>query len=604
MARVTRRGWVVLVFLGALTAQERRAVAGKVVDAAGKPAANATVHLTTPQAPHLRLAAPEALTATTDAQGRFRAELLIGRSYAIGAVGTVQPDGAVAVSHLRLGGGAGEFLELRLLPAVPPPRLQVRGLAVWGDDGPRRVRVVMRGAPGLHREVELDGDGGALLPPLPIGEFLCEFLTAAGEPLAWTEATRPAAAPREIPIDVPAPRPLRMLVRDGAGKPVPRAEVAQRTVFVAHTSAGLFDQCQREAWRSLGTTDENGGLAARVAKSEGEWVQLFTAHRAGSATAIAAMIGDQPVDARRAFDADATELHFELVAERPLAGQLRRSADAPFANAPGWVEVTHMLPLANGGKAHVPLLFPVTTDERGAWRAAAVPVDFVMPRFLADLRLPKVAGLQLPPVLAEAAGRVAELEPVVVARLPAIDLQVRRADGGPAEGAVVAVVPMARRRWFVETWDARHRVDRAGRARFAVAPGEALLFCTDGVAFAEHRIDERSGTVELQLAPLATSTWRITLPNGDPAAGARLQLASYSPPVDEPDPVRQARGAVAVTLHAAWLHDLVADEKGCAVLRTIPDSGMHVVLSIEHPAGVAGDLRLSPGDRDVVLKAR
>jgi hypothetical protein len=604
MPRVTHRGWIVFVLLGAVTAQERRVVAGKVVDASGNPAASVTVHLTTPLASHLQLAAPEALTATTDVHGRFRAELQVGRSYAIGAVGPVHADGVVAVSNLRFGGGAGEFLELQLLPAQPPLRLRVRGLPAWGDDAPRRVRVVLRGAPGLHAEVALDAVGGAVLSPLPLGTLVCEFLTAAGESLGWVEATLPAATPRELAVDVPAPRALRMRVRDGAGQPVARAEVAQRTVFVAHTSAGLFDQCQREVWRSLGTTDGNGGLTTKVAKSEGDWVQLFTARRARSATAIAALIGGQPVDARHAFDADATELHFELVAEQPLVGQLRRTAELPLANASAQVEVTHLLPLKNGGATHVPLLFPVTTDERGMWRAAAVPVTFVMPRLLADPRLPKVEGLHLPPILAEAAGRVAELELVVIARLPAIDLQVRRADGGPAEGAVAVVVPMARRRWFVETWDARHRLDRAGRARFAVAPGEALLFCTDGASFAERRIDETSGTVALQLAPLATATWRITLPNGEPAAGARLQLASYSPPVDEMDPVRQARGAVAVTLHAAWLHDLVADARGCAVLRTIPDSGMHVVLSIDHPAGITADLVLSPGDRDVVLKPR
>lgn len=589
-----------LVLAGAGPAQDRRPLSGRVLDAAGKPMANAVVTLTTPLSAHLWVAGPEVLTATTDAQGTFRLDLLVGRTYAGGAVGAAAADGAVAVSPLVVDVAAGAFLTLRLAPALPPLRLRLLGLDAWGADGPRRVRFALRRAPGLGGEVALATNGEAGLPGLPEDVMYLEFLDAAGDTLASAEARVPTAS-RLVERTLPRPRPLRVKVRDAKGGAVAGARIAQRTTLLQHTTGGPFEQCVRESWRSLGATDASGEFVTRIA-AVADWLQVFTAGKPGAATAVAGIVGGkQPVDARHDPQADAAELQFELIDEKPLVGQLLRTLEMPMATASLWVEVTHMLSLPQGGSSHVPLLFPVVTDQRGDWRAAAVPAQFALPRLLAPPGLPRPAGLQLPSILVEASGQVAALDPVVLSRLPSLELQVLRADGGPAEGAVVVVVPMARRRWFVEPWDARHRLDRAGRARIGLTSGEALLFCTDGASFAEQRIDETTGRLELRLEPLQKSVLTVKTPAGAPAAGARLSLASYSPPVNEPDPRRQARAAVAVSLHAAWMDGLLADGQGRFELRTVPDAGVILELAIEHAEGTLAEWRFVPGDRDVVL---
>lgn len=597
----TCRWLVPFVLVLHLLAQERRPLTGRVLDHANQPVAAAVVHWTTTIAAHASVAPAEVLTTTTDATGRFRVEVLPGRGYAGGAVGPRSAAGEVAVTPLVVAAGSGEFLTLRLGRPAAPARVPVRGGQAWGAEAPTRLRFTLQHAPGLQAEVEIAADGMVPVPPLPADAMWVEFVTTPGETLAAAEVPLSAAPPTTL--EVPAPRPLRVRVVDGNGNPAAGATIAMRTLLARSTSSGRYGASVREAWRTLGATDAAGRLDARIAPAA-DWLQVFTARRGGAATALAALVGDKPVDARHDANADAAELVFALADERPLDGRLLRSSNEPLVGATAWLEVTHLLPLPQGGSAQVPLLFPVVTDATGAWRASGLPAQFTTPRLLAPPGLPRPAGLQLPAILTEASGQVAALEPVVLAGLPTLDLQVLRADGGPAEGAAVLLVPLAPRRWFVEPWDAQHRLDRAGRARIGLRAGEALLFCTDGSSFAEQVVDETTGRLELRLEALPKSVWHITTADGKPAAGARLTLSRYSPPIDEQDPRRQARGAIAVTLHAAWIDGRCADDDGRIELYTIPDSRVPIEVAIEHPAGSLEQLRLTRGERELMLNKR
>ena len=592
---------MVLLLAAALPAQERRPWNGRVLDAAGRPVAGATVLFAATTAPHAAIAGADVLTTSTAVDGSFRVLGLLGHAYAVGAISRSGPAGALAASPLALTTAAGDFVTLRLGTPSGGQRLRVTGREAWRPLVQTRLRFTLLHAPGLQAEVELDADGSADRPALPVDDLAVEFLDAAGETLAAIQVATPAA--QDLVLVMPPPRRLRVSVVDGGGKAVAGATIAARTLMARHSSGDRIGASLREAWRTLGSTDVAGKLDARVAASE-EWLQVFTARYPGAATAVAAFVGQRPVDARRAATAEPGELHFVLVDEKPLTGRLLQDARTPLAGAAAWLEATYPLPLPQGGSVQVPLLFAVRTEEHGAFRVGGLPDVFTTPRLLASPALPRPAGLQLPPILAEAAGQVTALEPVVLAQLPRLELQVLRADGGPAEGAAVVIVPFARRRWFLEPWDGQFRLDRAGRAHLGLRPGEALLFCTDGIGYAEHVVDETTSRLELRLAPLQRSQWTIETADGKPAAGARLDLARYSPPVDEADPRRQALGAVAVTLHAAWIDGQCADAAGRLELRTIPNSGMHLDITIDHPSGSLADQRFVPGDRTLTLPGR
>jgi hypothetical protein len=588
------------VFVTVAMAQERRATAGKVLDAQQQPVAAAVVTFSTALAPHTSMAAPEVLTATTDAAGAFRLDVLAGHAYAAGAVGPRQPDGTSGVSRWTEGVRAGQFVVVPLERVQRDVPFEVQGLAAWGTSAPQRLRVVPVHAPGVSLEAELQ-DGRAVLPPMPVDRLLIELCDANGDVVAAREVAEPIAG-RACVVTMPAPHRLRLQVHDGGGAPLAGVAIEHRTVLHRHGNGIVVDECWREAWRRVGATDAEGRLDARVAIAGCGWLQVFRAHKPGLAPSLAAILGGtQTIDARGASDNDCAELHFTLAEQRPLTGKLVRGADEPLA-ADLWVELTSNLTLPSGGQVQVPQLFPVRANERGEWRLVDATDVFETARLLAPPALRRRNGTQLPFVLVETSGRVTTLPTVALAQLPTLDLQVLRADGGPAEQAIAFVVPVDRRRWFVETWDARHGLDRAGRARISVPGGAALLFCTDGVEFVEHRIDGNTAKLELRMAPLVQSVWTVKTPAGEPAAGAATEFTAYgSAEVRERDVWAQARGALEVSFQTAWNDGLRADSAGRMVLRTLPDAGLVMDLNLVHATGKLERVRFAPGDRELVL---
>lgn len=605
VATMSARAAVLALFVVAVQAQDRGVCVGRVSAADGKPMAGATVYLTTPLAAHALLAEPERIIATTDAQGTFRAELRLGRNYGVGAVGPQLADGTAAVSEVRRGVGVGEFVALTLSAPSPAPSLRVHGLDRWGDDAPRRARIRLRGAPGIAHEVALAPTGPTHLPHLPTDAACLELLTADGSTLWWCHLAPPAPDGRFPDCELPEPVPVRFTVRATDGTPIAGVSIERRAAHILFDRLGLLDQFVTESWPVLGHTGADGTLTARIPNSTEDWLRVFRAGKPGFATDTAALCGTSPVqviDARGDGDANAREVHFELLPEQLLCGTVIREPGAPLADTELLVEMTRLLPLPKGGSVQVPMLHRVRTNAAGAWTLTQAPAYADLPRVLTPVTLSRPDGAQLPPVLVEATGRTETMPAVVLSTLRSFDLQVTRADGGPAMGAVVVVLPLDRRRWFVETWDARHRLDRAGRARVCPPPGEALLFCTDGREFAELHVEASTGNSTLRMVPLTASSLRIRTAAGEAAVAALLSLQSYSPPVNETDPLRQARGAIAVSLHAATMDGLRTDARGMVTVHSVPDSGTTQRFRIEH-AGTETEVSCVPGDQDVTMPA-
>ena len=290
MLSIRRRVALALfLFATAALAQERRAVAGKVVDLQQQPVANAVVTFSTALAPHTSMAAPEVLTGKTDAAGAFRLELLAGHAYAAGAVGPRQPDGTSGVARWTEGVRAGQFVVLPLERAQRDVRFEVQGLAAWGTAAPQRLRVVPVHAPGVSLEAELQ-DGRAVLPPMPVDRLLVELCVGNGDVLASCDVAEPIGGQACVVV-LPAPHALRLQVRDIAGAPLARVAIEQRTVLHRHGNGIVDDECWREAWRRVGATDAEGRLDAQVALAGCGWLQVFRAHQPGLAQSLAAILG-------------------------------------------------------------------------------------------------------------------------------------------------------------------------------------------------------------------------------------------------------------------------------------------------------------------------
>jgi hypothetical protein len=248
------------------------------------------------------------------------------------------------------------------------------------------------------------------------------------------------------------------------------------------------------------------------------------------------------------------------------------------------------------------LLYPVRTDANGRWSVPGAPAGASKPRLLAPPTLSGPQGAQLPVVLTQDERHVATLPTVRLASLRTIDLQGIRADGGPAEGAIVVLVSTQTRHWFVEAWDPRHRLDRAGRARICPPPGPCLLICTDGEAFASVAIDDQTQQMELRLEPLAKATIRCVTADGKPAAGATVAIQSYSPAGQGGDALALARAAVAVSLHQWLLADVKSDASGVAQVRFLSSLAV-MQLEATLDGAKSEQFRLGEGDLTVTLPA-
>ncbi|HZN38159.1 MAG TPA: hypothetical protein VFD82_05110 [Planctomycetota bacterium] len=588
-----------LVLAAASIAQERRHALGRVLGPDGKPLAAATVTLTCQLAPDDALASPEVVTATTGDDGTFRAALRVGRHYAAGAVGA-DANGRAAVSQIVNAIGAAQFVTLHASSVVAPTRVHIGGLAAWGNAAPRRGRFTCRHAPGIAVEFAIAAAGAAELPLLPRDAGVLELLGADGSTVWWDSVQPPDA---ELEVTLGAPLDLRFVARDGKGQPVGGALIEQRSATVWFGHLGVFETFRTHRWRSLGTTGADGTLRARVATPpEEEWVRVFRASKPGLAAGISGYIAEHLADARRQDDADRGELHFELADEQPLRGSVETKPGEPLAGADLFVEVIYMMPMANGGSVHVPLLYPVRTDAHGGYEVRGAPMAGLAPRLLAKPSLSGPGGAQLPAMLARIDVRA---EPAVtrLSALRTVEVQGLLPDGGPAEGATAVLVSLADRHWFVEAWDARYRLDRAGRATLCAPSGEHLLFCSDGAVWASTVIDDQTENVELRFVPLASATIRCVAADGKPAAGAEVTIHSHSP-ATQGEPVDLARSAVAVSLHQGLFANVTTDGEGIARVRLLllPNSAT-MQLEVSHRGAKSEPIAFGGGEVTVTLPA-
>lgn len=581
-----------------LMAQDRPFV-GQVVDEAGTPVARAEVTLTALAGHVLAAAPPHLVHATSDDRGRFRTALFGDLDYTIFALGPARADGRRQVGpvHAGLMGAA--------LPTIVVDRWRgatawrCGGFAAWGEAAPRRGRARLQSSPATVFEFDLAADGTATLPVLPVGIALFELLDAAGQVLWCGHADTAAAG-----LELPPPTTVTFHVVDDAGRPIAGALVEQRTTALYFADLGPLTEVHGSHWRRLGKTAVDGTLAAAIASNPVEWVRPFRVRAAGHAMGIAAHLGAEQgfevVDARGDRDADRAHLHLQLPAARALRGALQQTAERPLGNQDVTVEVVYLLPLKNGGSVHVPLLLSARTDDAGAFTITDAPADFHLARLLAPPSLAGPRDARLPPLLADVQGRVDAFPTVRLDQLHTVDLQVVRADGGPAEGALVVLVSLERRRWFVEPWDPRYRLDRAGRLRFCPPPGEFLLFCTDGDAAAFVGAAGGEARLDLRLEPMPSMTVRVVGDDGKPVPQAQVSVDSYG--AAEGTPVELALGAVA-TSWVARRKPCIADAGGVVRFPCLGAGAVVFQLRARADERASGPFRLQAGaDLTVTLE--
>jgi hypothetical protein len=499
-----------------LPAQDRQPAFGTVADAAGKPVAGAEVVLWwTPIGEGLG-PATDRVTATTDARGRFTAQLLPCRSYSAFARGAVQQDGSAQVSVVREGAAAHAQLSFALAFAAKRRTARLHGAEAWADEGPLRLVAVPSAANTMAVALPLL-DGSAAVPPLPSVGFV--VLDARGEPL-WCQPERLDAD--VLQIELPAPYAQRVRVLDEHGAPAAGAELLLDRGPDTGLDRTSVLPVWSHVWRHVGTCGGDGTAILRLPVVPGPDGASFTlAAECHGCAGVSACNGDWFVDG--VGDAPAADgvlpLHLRP-RQRVRIVQSAKSLAARVSVLGGICMAERRRAGATGSatwgrpfdqRAHTDADGWIAPWPGGSETAFRVRLD---PLVLPGESVPTVVDAHLP----RAPGDVT----VDVDRLRHLRVQLLDAGGGPAVAVRVFVLFHEPKLQSVPPCC----TDAAGRVDLRLGDGGWTVFAWSRDSMAMQSLASGAGDADwrLTLEPLPRMQLRIVDAKGKPLADARTGL--------------------------------------------------------------------------------
>lgn len=604
--------------LATAPAQDRVPWTGRVLDAAGAPAAGATVRLWGSALPTDTGERIEALRADTGDDGTFALALRPDFDYA-GFAST--EDAASGVAHCD---AATRDLALRLRPSRPSA-LRIHGTDAWRDEGPLRFLLVVPAEVHCALPLTVVADE-ATLPPLPAGDLLLEVRTQRDEVLALPHVVRRREA-AEATLLPPVVVPVRVV--DGLGDPVPGVAVRHLAGRITAVPGRPFAPVPRLCWRNVGTSDGDGRVAARLPLPRNPLEEpgpdlsiVLTAAAPGCAEAQSGWQIDAFVDGEAA-DPDG-ELPLVLRPAEPYRVRLLQGG-APLAHRRLVLLARAMTMRQDGLQLGLSVTlrpFAAVTDADGVATVADLPLDF------GEFRAVVAAAPGAAPAAARARfvrlpDQREGLPTVDLAEAGALEVRLRDAAGRPVAGCEGVLLPAWPDLLLLEPFggEPRFRTDAEGLARIEVQCGRWWLFATDGENFA-HRLlvigdGQRAGdgdevgqveltTAALQRHELAVAREDVDGRGGAPCPGARFDAHGSrwidGAPIPPPDELldHQFLGVL-----DRWLADGArADEDGRLVVRFVPPVCTVTFGKVRWGSAESGELDLRAGSaaRAVVVR--
>ncbi|MCU0863724.1 MAG: carboxypeptidase-like regulatory domain-containing protein [Planctomycetes bacterium] len=496
-----------LLLAAPLAAQHRAPFSGVVRDPAGAAIAGAQVVCSwSPDGSSLARAEQHSMT--TDASGRFALDLAVGRAYCVWAIGPADADERRRVVPPAFTAVGGRTLDLVADRSMAPVQLQVTGASAWRQVGPLALRIVVAGQAALPDFV-IAGDGIVKLPPLPtplLTVCLLDFRRAVLDSAEIdAEGLTPCAFAPVGKAD--------FVVVDADDRPVAGASIVAPNGFLARHRM-RFNPYGGHAgvWREIAVTDAKGRASGLVRGDS-----IFVARHDG---------------------AYSSGLSGTMHGERIENGSLHSvETDGPY-----WLRLGPPRPVrvpCAGVGADVVLhgMSRSVLSYRSSDRSGGMPCQVPLARD-GDCWVGATPGNPHVSLLGEGTGsrplRVmawTQHDPIDLATLRHLDVQVNGADGRPAPFAAVGISHGLR--GFPVRWTTHLVGDADGRAELRVMPGDCELYAVTEDAHGYIAIrDAGETTATITMQPFAMVRLRIVDQEGRPVTGAHVQMTGGSVPKD------------------------------------------------------------------------
>lgn len=497
----------VFLFAVALPAQMRKPCFVSVVDGAGKPLANAQVVLR--WLPGLGTPGDaDRVIETTDAQGRCRPELRVGRLYKTWAIGPAASDGVCLVSAPTDRGACGCVIELTAAHAMAPRRVRVH----WNDQiaGNWHSLAVLMSSPDDPWASELEE--GNVLPPQRYGR---SWIGVGQRELLQRFAVEPFDAAPELSLAQSPVVKLRV-VREGTEPrtPIAGAEVALTWMRETDDDDAVFGPRGESGYRLMSVTNGKGEADVPL-HGAGDGKRMIASLRV-SAPGCSALF--MPAQVAEQFARRGEPLVAALPAARVARGVWRAPRDGEVSKQVVCCALLH----PNNLIVNMPLdawfvgAETIQVDvPANAWQHQLVA--HVLPRD--EKQAPRLLAL---PVIAD---KLPSLPDVLPGELRTLRVQVLDATGAPACGAQVAVVSPVRKRQF--GLEASHLAcDAAGRVELMLGEGDwGVYACRDGAhALFVLGAGDAGRELVLKLVDTPRLRCRVVDADGRPVVDARLEV--------------------------------------------------------------------------------
>ena len=501
------------------------------------------------------------------------------------AIGPVEGDNGARRASQPAWAVAGSLVSLKVGAALSGRTLTVLGLKAWADAAPFRVRLLPGGidfggpslalsSDGFRQAPVLPAAGGVFceLPPLPDGRVQVDILDKSNEVVFSRSIPAGSANPK---LTVPPPHDVSMRVLSSDGEAIAGAVIRQG-FYAGNQGSTLLGISlpSRWLWRTVGTTDADGRLVARVPSSK----PLFQVRNYNSFNFLAEKPGYKAAFSGikqaaywngKEVDGDVKEVRFTLATAAPREGRIVLGAQTPLAEhvviAGLRLQVTN---LKGTGSTSWEMPWSLQTDADGRFvipDAAGLGDYFrlamhgpeMTERLVAE-ELRRQTPLQF---VALHPRRVDTPKPVDInlSGLSRLQLKFATPAGSPAGGTSLMLLSSVGD-FKLESSMPRSNTDVAGRVTLLVERGKWHLFARHGNAMF-HKSLQVDGDLELKptLVPMPTMRGRVVDGDGQPVVGARLSPQSASYLSGDGDPVLSK---IANSCNWNWISQTHTDENG------------------------------------------